>query len=96
MAVLTAKEIEKKFGITEEQLDAWEKDAAKGIFHGDPRGEVIAGRPLMFGEEMRQVGFKEPIRKIEAIDARAKQLGMRRSDYLRRLVDEDLMAAGII
>ncbi len=63
--------------------------------HGEPRGEVVVGRPLKFGEEMRQVGFKEPIRKIELIDRRASQLGLKRSDYLRQLVDRDLDAAGI-
>ena len=49
----------------------------------------------MFGEETRQVGFKEPLGKVEAINKRAKQLGMKRSDYLRHLVDEDLKLAGI-
>lgn len=44
---------------------------------------------------MRQVGFKEPVRKIEVMDRRARQLGLRRSDYLRRLVDDDLRAAGL-
>lgn len=48
----------------------------------------------MFGEETRQVGFREPVSKIEAIDRRARQLGMGRSDYLRHLVDSDLAAAG--
>lgn len=94
MRVLTAKEAEEKFGITSEQIDKWEEDISKGIFHGEP-GEIVIGRPLMFGEEMKQVGFKEPLRKIEAIDKRAKQLGMKRSDYLRHLVDEDLRAAGM-
>ena len=89
MKVMDAREIEKRFGITEEQLDAWGKDASEGILHGEPRGEVVVGRPLKFGEEMRQVGFKEPIRKIELIDRR------KRSDYLRQLVDRDLDAAGI-
>ena len=44
---------------------------------------------------MKQVGFKEPLNKIAAIDARAAQLGMKRSDYLRHLVDEDLARAGV-
>jgi hypothetical protein len=44
---------------------------------------------------MRQVGFKEPESVVAAIDARAQQLGMKRSDYLRHLVDADLKAAGI-
>ena len=53
------------------------------------------GRPLKFGQEMRQVGFKEPLSKVEAIDRRAAELGMRRSDYLRHLVDADLKLAGL-
>ncbi len=95
MAVMSAKELEERFGVTSEELDRLEEDAANGILHGEPRGEVIVGRPLKFGEEMKQVGFKEPVRKIEAIDRRAAQLGLKRSDYLRRLVDDDLEAAGI-
>ena len=85
----------KKYGVTSEQLDVWEKDASRGVLRGKPRGEVMVGRPLKFGETMRQVGFKEPEGKIDAIDRRADQLGMRRSDYLRYLVDEDLRLAGL-
>lgn len=95
MEVITSKEAEKKFGITDEQIDTWEADLAAGKFHGEPH-EIIVGRPLMFGEEMKHVGFKEPVRKVAAIDRRAAQLGMKRSDYLRGLVDEDLRTAGIV
>ena len=94
MRVLTSEEVEKELGITNEQIERWEEDISKGILHGEP-GEIIVGRPLMFGEEMRQVGFKEPLHVIDAIDKRAKQLGMRRSEYLRHLVDEDLRLAGM-
>ena len=94
MIVMTSKEIEAKYGMTVAELDVLSEDAEKGILHGEIR-ETLAGRPLMFGEEMKQVGFKEPVRKVAAIDARAKQLGMKRSDYLRQLVDRDLQAAGI-
>lgn len=96
MTVMTTKEIEEKFGVTEEQLDAWEKDASEGVLHGEPRGEVLVGRPLMFGEPTRQVGFKEPLGKVKAIDQRANMLGMKRSDYLRSLVDADLELAGML
>ena len=95
MKVMTSKEIEEKYGIAEAEIDAWEKDVCEGVFHGDPRGEIVVGRPLKFGEEMKQVGCKEPLNKIAAIDARAAQLGMKRSDYLRHLVDEDLARAGV-
>ena len=94
---MSADEIKKEFGITPEQLDQWEADAAAGILHGVPSGPVAygPGRPLMFDEEMKQVGVKEPVNKILLIDIRAAQLGMKRSEYLRHLVDEDLKLAGI-
>lgn len=95
MAVKTAQEIETRFGISGRQLDEWEQDASRGILHGKPSGEIVMGRPLKFGQEMRQVGFKEPLSKVEAIDRRAAELGMRRSDYLRHLVDADLKLAGL-
>lgn len=96
MKVLTAKEVEEKYGLTEEDLDRMEADVMNGIFHGEPRGPVIMGRPLMFGEQMKQVGFKEPLRIVDAIDKRAAQLDMKRSDYLRSLVDADLASAGLV
>ena len=82
---MSADEIKKEFGITPEQLGQWEADAAAGILHGEPSGPVTygPGRPLMFDEEMKQVGFKEPVNKILLIDIRAAQLGMKRSEYLR-------------
>ena len=95
MKVLTLEETERRFGLKPEQLDTWESDAADGILHGSPRGSVVTGRPLMFGEETRQVGFREPVSIIAAIDKRARQLGMKRSDYLRHLVDADLTAAEV-
>ena len=95
MKILTDREVEEQYGLSAEQLDRWEEDAANGILHGEPVGEVLRGRPLMFGEEMRQVGFKEPIGIVALIDLRAQQLGMRRSEYLRYLVEQDLKFAGL-
>lgn len=93
--VMTSKEVEKRYGLSAELIDSWAGDAENGVFHGNPR-KVVRGRPMMFGEETRQVGFKEPLSMVEKIDARAGQLGMKRSDYLRHLVDQDLQAAGIV
>lgn len=90
MKLLSHEEVEQRFGLSSEQIDQLERDATSGILHGEPEGEIVRGRPFLFGEEMRQVGFKEPLFKVEAIDRRAEQLGMRRSEYLRLLVDEDL------
>lgn len=92
-SVMSDRELQERFGLSSQKLAAWEADASRGVFHGEPRGEVVAGRPLKFGEEMAQVGFKETVSKIEAINRRASALGMSRSDYLRQLVDRDLASA---
>lgn len=92
----TAKELEEMFGVTAEQIEAWDEMLVRGEIPGTPVGEIIVGRPLKFGEELKSVGFKETERKIDAIDRRADSLGMRRSDYLRWLIDKDLAAAGVV
>ena len=91
--MLTAKEIEEKYGLSPELLDELERDAAAGNLPGIPSGSIVVGRPLLFGEKLKSVTFKEPESKVSAIDARAKSLSMSRSDYLRWLVDSDLASA---
>ena len=86
------KRLEEKYGVTAEQISEWSTAAEQGEYPGKP-GRTTAGRPLMFGEELLPVTFKEPRKKIAAIDARARSQGMSRSDYLRDLVNKDL--AGI-
>lgn len=91
--LMTPEELEAEYGMAASEVEALASDAEKGILHGEVR-KVVMGRPLMFGEEMKQISFKEPVCKIDAIDMRASQLGMKRSDYLRYLIDEDLRLSG--
>lgn len=89
---MTAREIEKRYGIDASKLDAIEESAARGELPGEP-GPVSAGRPLKFGTALKMVGYKEVPETVEAIDRRAGSLGMTRSDYLRELVRKDLARA---
>jgi len=91
----TDKEIEEMFGLTREDIEELAAPWEAGEIPGVPVGEVIVGRPLKFGEHLKLVGFKETEQKIERMDKRADSLGMKRSDYLRWLVDRDIAAAGI-
>ena len=92
---MSQKEIEDYFGVTREEIEALAAPWDAGGVDGVSVGEVIVGRPLKFGEHLRLVGFKETEQKIERMDKRADSLGMKRSDYLRWLVDRDLAAAGV-
>jgi hypothetical protein len=89
----TAKELEEMFGVTFEEIERLAAPWETGEVIGKPSGEIVVGRPLKFGEELRPIGFKETARKIDAIDKRAAALGMKRSDYLRWVVDRDLATA---
>lgn len=90
---MSREEVNRKFGVTEKQLDEWAEACERGEYPGKPTGEITVGRPLMFGEEMKPVTFKETETKIAAINARAAELDLSRSDYLRQLVDRDLANA---
>lgn len=90
---MNREEINARFGVTEEQLDEWAEACERGEYPGEPTGEILVGRPLKFGEEMKPITFKETESKIVAINARAAELDLSRSDYLRMLVDRDLASA---
>lgn len=93
---MSQKELEDYFGVTQEEIEEWDDMLVRGEIPGEPVGDVIVGRPLKFGEALKVVGFKDTERKIEAMDRRADSLGMKRSDYLRWLVDKDLAAAALV
>lgn len=90
---MNREEINKKFGVTEEQIEEWAEACERGEYPGEPTGEIMVGRPLMFGEEMKPVTFKVPVAKVALINERAADLDLSRSDYLRMLVDQDLKKA---
>ena len=91
-----AKELEELFDITAEEIADIDADACKGVLHGRAAKTATGpGRPPLYNEPMRQVAFKEPDHRVQAIDRRAAQLGMGRSEYLRQLVENDLACAGM-
>lgn len=92
---MTPDELERMFGITSDRIEEIDRSASSGILEGNAVSTVTGpGRPPLFGEPMQQVSFKEASETVEAIDRRAKSLGMHRSEYLRQLVANDLACAG--
>ena len=95
---MKTKELEKMFNVKHEEIEKWDEEATHGVLPGVSSGKVVfgPGRPQMFGEDTKQIGFREPASKASKISARASSLGLRRSDYLRHLVDEDLRKVGML
>ena len=78
---MTNAEILEKFGVTEEQLDAWEKDASEGVFHGTPR-KIVVGRPKLADEPLRAITVTLPTSMVDNIDKRSEN----RSAFIREAV----------
>ena len=91
-------ELESMFNVTANEIAEWDEGACKGSLPGKPSKKVVygPGRPQLFGETMKQIGFREPVSKANIIEIRANTLGLKRSDYLRTLVDDDLRKVGLI
>ena len=90
---MNREELNDRFEVTEEQINAWAEACERGDYPGVPVGEVMVGRPRKFGEDMQPITFKETESKIILINARAADLDISRSDYLRMLIDQDLAQA---
>jgi len=84
------KELDKKFGVTDEQLDQMAKKYEDGSWD-TPLGKAIMGRPSIASEEVRPVTVRIPISKIRAIDSRAEDSGSTRSQLLRDAIDRYLV-----
>ena len=95
---MNTNKLEQMFDVSAQEIEKWDADACKGILPGKSKGDVVygPGRPAMFGEETKQVAFREPVSKVNIISKRAKNLGVKRSDYLRDLVDADLRSVGML
>ena len=78
---MTSDEILQKFGVTESQLEEWEEDASKGVFHGNVR-EIVVGRPKLADEPLKAITVTLPTSMVESIDAKSKN----RSAFIRDAV----------
>lgn len=88
---MRAEELERKFDVTCEQLDAMAEPFESGDW---PSGRTrLIGRPRLSEEEVRSVTFKLPVSQIAALDDLARTTGCSRSDTLRRAVARELAAA---
>lgn len=95
---LTREELNERFNVTEELLDKLEEEFGAGNWElvenlGPGIASIKIGRPPLCDEALKPVTFKEPQSKVILIEERCRALGLSRSQYLRKLVDEDLARA---
>lgn len=90
---LTRQEINHLFDVTDGQIDAWANDIEQGKLPGKPTGPVQVGRPAIYGHALRSVTYRDDGDVVSAMDKRARSFGLTRSQYLRKLVRDDLKLA---
>ncbi len=78
--------------ITDEMLDEIADAFERGQWPGTS-SRIVKGRPLILGEPLKSVTFKDTANELAAMDKRAASLNMSRSDYLRYLIRQDLASA---
>jgi predicted DNA binding CopG/RHH family protein len=83
-------ELHKKFGVTDERLDAWAAEYENESWEGMKFGKIIQGRPRLYNEELKTITVKVPASRIAAIQDAANKSGMSRSEFLRQAIDNEL------
>ena len=86
---MNTEDLEKKFNVTEEELDKLAEQYESGNW---PEGHtVLLGRPRISDEDLVSVTIKLPKTQLEAIDNGAKHEGKSRSAYMRNLLKLAMM-----
>jgi len=76
--------------LTAEVLDEMAKKYEDGTW-GGKMGKLVVGRPSLADEDVKSISFRLPISKIAMIDARAEARGETRSEFLRDLIEDELI-----
>ncbi len=53
-------------------------------------GRILVGRPRISSEQLKLIGVKVPVSKVQAFDEKAARNGQTRSQRLRQLIERDL------
>jgi len=78
--------------ITDEMFDEMAKKYEDGTW-GGKLGKLVVGRPSLADEEVKSVSFRLPVSKIAIMDARAAARGETRSEFLREIIEVELVKA---
>lgn len=86
-------EIRARFGVTEDQLDEWAAEYESDDWSAMRFGEVSPGRPKVFDEPLDSITVKVPRSRVAAMRRISEREGVSRSDFIRRAIDNELIAA---
>lgn len=85
------KRLMQDFGLTEEEVERIVEKVESGDLSDFDASKVIDGRPLE-QESMQTISLKMPCSRVKAVNRMAKEAGISRSEFLRRAIDNELIA----
>ncbi len=85
-----AKRIE-EFGLTDEEVDRIVAKIESGDLSDFDTSKIMDGRP-MERESMETISLKIPSSRVKAVNRMAKEAGISRSEFVRRAIDNELVA----
>ena len=91
---MNSEELHKKFGVTAEQLDTWADEYESDDWSHMRFGEITVGRPRIADEPLDSITVKVPRSRSVAIKRIQQEKGITKSDFIRRAIDNELMAMG--
>jgi hypothetical protein len=90
---MNEKELEKKFGLTGGEMDKIGEMFENDTWDERELGKVSVGRPSISDEPLRTMTLKVKESTFQEVDSRASNLGVTKSEYVRKLIARDLAYA---
>ena len=78
------KDMNKKLGLTEEQLDALGEEYESDTWDASTLGKVVMGRPKELEEETKTVTVRLPLSQLVELDRMSAKEGTSRSSTIRK------------
>lgn len=85
------KQLMAEFGLTEDEVDQIVSKVESGDLSDFDTSRVMEGRP-MEREPMETISLKIPRSRVKAVNRMAKEAGISRSEFVRRAIDNELIA----
>lgn len=85
------KQICNEFGITLEKVEQIVSKVESGDLSDFDESKVMKGRPLEH-EPMETISLKIPRSRVKAMNRMAEETGVSRSEFVRRAIDNELVA----
>lgn len=86
------EEIYKKFGVTDDQLDAWADEYESKDWSHMHFGKVINGRPRISDEPLDSITVRIPHSRVMAMNRIQKEKGITKSEFVRDAIDDKLLS----